>query len=547
MAKHDVRTENALKVHRAAQRPDITRAAILAADKSQAARQAVARLIQEHGPQRVAAAARAWDLLRERQRQGLAPKDDQLAIAQFKQERASRELIAFASRLGQEDLATIRAIHDRGGWPAVEQALAQAGLSQAARNVASATVAKGGLDGLGQALAGHLQVHALEGMRQAAGREAATWGQSATEDDRARLHALVEQGGPELAAQALMAEAGLSPAAASMALADIRESGVDGFLSTVVELARRQVVASEAQANRTALEEYGVEAGAATAANLEAQDGDSYGTRWLKEKSPLAALLRDQGFHASAARWYATNAGRLAAQGIELEDGQSPAEFLIRSALLAGDGGEKVANDHPERLFQPRWTSDEAVEAISTVYGTPAAVVKKWLAGVSELEAHHQIGLRLSRTMDQERARRGPPAPPTKAAKDAASRRQAIEAAAAKVGADRVEEAPEAHSVVQGLMHYAEGREPKLSPQARREVARVAERRKADTERHEKSVEGRVQQAASYLENKRSSGGSASTPPSTPARASESTGGGMPLREAISAAAQTLEGGTDNE
>lgn len=530
-------------------RKDTTPAAVQAAEADLAAREASAEMIRRYGPQKVAAGIRAYQLIRERQRQGLASKDLRTAIAEFKQERASQELIAFSSRLGQEDLATIQAIHDRGGWPAVEQALAQAGLSQAARNVATATVRQGGLDGLRTALVGHLQVHALEEMRQAAGREAATWGQTATEDDRARLHALVAQGGPELAAQALMEEAGLSPAAASMALADIRESGVDGFLGTVVELARRHAVESEAQAHHSALEEYGIKAGEAAAERLAPRDGDSYGTRWLKEGSPLAAILRDPGFHASAARWYAANAARLAAQGIKIEDGQSPGEFLIRHAITAGEGGEQAANDHPERLFLPRWSSEEAVEALSTVFATPPSAVKAWLQTVHEADAHHQIRARVAATMDAERSRRGPPAPPTKAAQAAAASRQAVEAAAAKVGADRqVEEAPEAHSLAQGLMHVAEGREPRLSPQAKREVARVAERRKLDAERHEKSVTGRVQQAAAYLEGKRSSSGPPSTPSSSPTKSSESaTGSGMPLREAISAASNALEGEISND
>jgi hypothetical protein len=164
--------------------------------------------------------------------------------AQRQHAAGERELLAFAKRLGPEELAIIDRLNAQGGWPLVAQALQDGGLSAGAISVATTTVEQGGgLNGLRTAVVARLQ----QERQETAASELASFGRIASAQDVARITDLYQRGGPEAVAQALVSEAGLSRDAAEVALQTIRVGGLEG-LRRGVEARVQHETAAQAKA-----------------------------------------------------------------------------------------------------------------------------------------------------------------------------------------------------------------------------------------------------------------------------------------------------------
>lgn len=193
MGKRDPRAENGVRVARrmgdlgvTPGRKDSLDDALskAAAALSDADRRRQIEAIYARNPglrERVAAMNREHAMVKEMQRQGHASTDYATAVRQVRtagqyleqqqaqaaalsqlQAEAEGELLSFAQRLGPQDVAIVEQLFATGGWPAVTQALAEAGLSPGALEVATSTMVecRGDLAALGQRIAQQAQMSA---------------------------------------------------------------------------------------------------------------------------------------------------------------------------------------------------------------------------------------------------------------------------------------------------------------------------------------------------------------------------------------------------
>jgi hypothetical protein len=337
-----------------------------------------------------------------------------------------------------------------------------------------------------------------------------------------------------------MVEAGLSQGAAEVALHTITAGGVEGFVGKLQERTRQEETIAEARSRREAFDSQATEAAKKTIEKWTPKETDTRGIKSIKEGSPLVAVLRDPAFHKAAADWYAPRAAQLKARGIGLGKGESPGDWLIRVAKMAGEGGETAVNENPSRLFEKRMSPDEAQAALSEVMEESPEVVKGWLAQVAEADAHHQLRSRFAKSDDETRAKLGPPREPPKHVKDAAKIRDQIERAAEKVGIKDAEDEPYlASNEMDATIAIAAGRQvvPGTS-HAAKAIKGVVDRHQKAAE-PDKSVRGAIERASEHVE--------ATTPPAEEAPTSSTEGSkGRSIRDSLEAIWKG-NGGTDDE
>lgn len=358
--------------------------------------------------------------------------------------------------------------------------------------------------------------------RQAAAeRELTTFARRVTAADLAIIQQLNARGGWRAVAMAL-AQAGLSADAIQVATHTVEQrGGLEGLRGALVEGIQREDVASAAS---------------------EAADRAIGVAKADKSGSPLAELLADRAFHESATAWYAQRAAQLERHGIGLADGESPAEWMIRTARALGREGEAALNANPARLFDKKWTSADAIRALSEVTGEPPEVLRATLAQVDDLDDHHAIRTRLAKARDSERKGREIPVPedrrwePARKKKDGVA--EAMAKAAEKLGVrDEPEELYRADSVERAAIAHAAGEKVALVGKGRDQAHRMIERQRAETAKHDRSIRGRLEQADAHLEaNARAA--------QEPAGAEQT--GGTSIRAAIEAADAAL-GAKDDE
>lgn len=323
-------------------------------------------------------------------------------------ERAASEIATFARRLTPQDLATIDALHSRGGWPAVAQALSQAGLGADALRAAGAVAQRDGLPALGQAVRQEIQREDNASLQASAEPAAAAVLASLSPADYAEAARIYAAGGPEaLAARAV--QLGMHPAAAVVAVRTLETHGIEGARQVAVE----RVHAAEERAAEQEADKRGVEA-------LAVQEGDSAPVRAVKEGSPLVAMARDPAFRAAAG----DIAKRLEAAGVQRPANQSAAQFVI-DQLSRMDGGNAI--DNMRKPFDSRWTQEQKISAAAEVLGgTSVPAVRRFLSTFKNASEGHKLIARMA----QSDAKR--PGPPPKAAPN--DLRDTITAAAAKHG-----------------------------------------------------------------------------------------------------------------
>ena len=531
-------------------RKDTTRAALEAASMSQADREARADLARRIGQQKADAAVRGYYKIREMQRRGLAPADFREAAQQVaadgRLQAAIAEISGFARRLTPEKIQAAVARDAQGGWDHLAEELLGEGLSQDALTVLHRLhQQRGGIQGVGQVLAEQIayedrgsQIADLQA------QAAATLAQTVDSASAAAIDAHAEQFGEEATYQQLVSE-GLHPAVAAVAVKSTRAAGGEGLAPALTARAqfeqtraRREAVLTEAQA--------AIERQVALASPKP--DDPAWGQK-LKERTGLAALLRDPEFHRSVLPFYADRVDELRAAGLGPKAGEAPGSYLIRLAQELGpDGTAKEWEALPHAMAE-RPTRERSIAKLSTALQRSPAEVEAWLGQAHALLDQGTMAMRLAKSSDAEkdRRRKGPDAPPTRAAQKAALDRARIEAA------DELHPTPEAKapasSTLRAAIEMAAGEEPVLDADGRKSVNRFLARRKEEEARDARTPRARVEQAAAYLESRSSQASPSRTESSTPSSSSTTTPPSerKSVREALEHAASTLGDTTDDD
>jgi hypothetical protein len=393
--------------------------------------------------------------------------------------RSAAELSAFARRLSPSDLQTIDALHSRGGWPAVRDALAQAGLSSDALAAAGSVVKRDGFQALGHAVTQQIAREDSEQIQAAVAPEAAKVLASLSPADLAEAERIYAEGGPEALAARAMA-LGLHPAVAAVAVRTLETHGTEGAQRVAVaHLQHAEAHAAEEAASQRTVDEW------------TPKDSDPANIRSVKEASPIASMLRSPAFHAAAPGI----AKRLTAQGLEKPAGVSTAQWVME-CLVRLDGGHVM--DGERRPFEPSLTPEQRLATVTEILGgTDPGAVSKFLDTIETARVGHRVALRFA----ESDARR--PSRPATAAAPTNELRATLEKATAKHGGK-----PERIAVgnaLQATIAVSAGYGPKdleaLTTHADRDVERMASRIERPAPRPESSVRAALEHAVEVHSN----------------------------------------------
>lgn len=429
-----------------------------------------------------------------------------------RQAKAAATLVRFYQNLGDDGRAKAANLYATRGWEnGLRAELVRAGAPADMLSLVDSLHDRGGLQAIVEPVERQVQAETFAAVQAGAEHEALGALAQLSQEQWAVVEQLHAEGGPQRVFEEFQALA--SPAAAMVIARTVEAQGVAGTF----------------KAAATRLQHHAAQVQAETAAQKVAQKyaGDEQAA---KQGDPFASLLGNPDFHRSAQPY----AERLAAAGL-MKKGETAGEAIVRLALLAGREGTKAVDENPERLFDKKWTGDEAITALAGVVGESPAVVQAWLHTVHDADAHRDLRSRLAKGDAEERARRGPDRPVTPHAKAEASRRAALEKAAEKLGIEREDDAVEADSLLKAQIAIHDGQRVKLTRDGRAEAGEAVERRRVAAEEHRASLRGQMERAAEHIEARQA-----------PERSEAPSGGGRSVREALEAA-DAAGGGTSDE
>lgn len=458
------------------------------------------------------AVERADEVLQARSRPPQVPPE-------VRQAQALGVLSRFYRNLGDDGRAQAEALYARAGWEGGLRAeLVRAGAPRDVLALADQLHNRGGLGAIVEPVLRQVQAEDVAQLQAAAAPAAAEF---LSQMDPAVAAQLMAEGGPGRFVQAAVAE-GVDPAAAVVAARTLEAQGVQG----AQQLAAQHVEHAQRQAEVRANTERAIEAAKKDAG-------------W----SPFAAGLADPAFHESVAAWYAQHGAQLEAHGVGIRKGESPGEWMIRTARQLGPEAG-IINDNPAHLFAPKL---DGIAALAEITGESPEVIRAALSKVAEINDHHELRESLRASGEAERKARAVSIGPDRKAVETQPRkpdgvRTAIEKAAAKLGIrDDDAETFHADSALEAKMALDSGTpldRLKLSSNAQAQIARRAERNNQAKADHAKSIRGRIEQAAEHLEGR-------AAPTTAPERPQES--GGMSIDQAMQAADHHLNGGSTDD
>jgi hypothetical protein len=403
------------------------------------------------------AAARKGDSLRstiEKAAASSRPPAPRQAPLQERVARGSAELAAFARRLTPADLQTIDVLHSRGGWPAVAQALSQAGLGTDALGLATTVAQRGGLPELGRMVTERIQHEDRASLQASANQELIGFARQLTPEQVGLVERIAAERGWG-AVDAELAAAGLSEAARMVAFRTVEAGGLPGLGKAITQhIQHEDTRSAESEASRRTIEQW------------TAKDDDSPRARAMKESSPIAKMLRDPNFHAAAEGM----AQRLVAAGLEKPAGKSAAQWVV-DTLHTLDGGRVV--DGMRQPFDPAWSEEKRTAAVTELLGAASsAEARRVLSMFETARIEHRT---LDRMAKMDAKRPGTPAKVAPAAAPVNDLRATIEKAAAKRGATK-EQPVAVGSALGATIAFAAGRKAELATTyAEKDTQRMAD------------------------------------------------------------------------